>query len=644
MGYNSWNDLECKTSEAQLKAIADRIKELGLLAAGYEYLVVDDCWMLERDANSQRLVEDKKAWPSGMKAFGRYLHEKGFKYGIYTDRGVKTCVGRPASRGREAIDGKLFAEWDVDFVKNDGCGDPECGDVMQGYPQSGSCPDTGKRAAVEKYSLMAKAFNASGRPIVHSICGWQPWFAPVGRRIGHMWRVTADVRDFKGVYEAARVMEKLRRYHGAHGWNDPDMLIGSSEGASLVLTPEQSRAQFSLWAVMSAPLMIGASIMKMSAYDVETYSNVDAIRIDQDASGDAGEVVYSSCPEYPSFKGGVKPDGTPIFDVQWPGGQVFCGAEFASSCAACANNGRDSCKGSCTFIAKGEAGCFPQKATNASGSGEGKKNQVKCGNHYANDCSKCPQGHGRPWCNDDCVWRDEGKCIAKRFEDGWYPWTLGMYQNKEKMQCQLVWTKKLSTGSVALAAVNFASQSAKVVLELKKLKLKWKKTKDAYARDLWKGSSKAVNRTLRLNLEANGGHALLELHDPDSDIAAAEVALSPAPTPPPSPPPPALALATPHVSRSTADKQQSPLGALHEESMRALLARAPRKTLEQLVAKSVSRGIAVTLSDVLDEWPAANDQEYTNMLTSSQILLALASSVILVFLLIIRRRQRLHWQ
>lgn len=23
---------------------------------------------------------------------------------------------------------------------------------------------------------------------VHSICGWEPWFAGIGRRIGHMWR------------------------------------------------------------------------------------------------------------------------------------------------------------------------------------------------------------------------------------------------------------------------------------------------------------------------------------------------------------------------------------------------------------------------------------------------------------------------
>lgn len=30
------------------------------------------------------------------------------------------------------------------------------------------------------------------RPKVHSICGWNPWFAGIGRQIGHMWRGDAQ--------------------------------------------------------------------------------------------------------------------------------------------------------------------------------------------------------------------------------------------------------------------------------------------------------------------------------------------------------------------------------------------------------------------------------------------------------------------
>eukprot|EP00435_Cladocopium_sp_Y103_P053522 s2366_g17.t1 len=127
--------------------------------------------------DSGKLEEDERAFPSGMKSLGDYLHNLGFKYGIYTDRGLKTCASRPASLGFEAQDGRLFASWDVDFVKNDGC---------VGYPESGKCDDEGKKKTVEKYRRMAEALNSSGRPIVHSICGWNPWFAGIGRQIGHI--------------------------------------------------------------------------------------------------------------------------------------------------------------------------------------------------------------------------------------------------------------------------------------------------------------------------------------------------------------------------------------------------------------------------------------------------------------------------
>lgn len=64
--------------------------------------------------------------------------------------------------------------------------------------------------------------NHTGRPMVYSLAGWQPWFASVGGELAHLWRVGADVRDWHGVYEATRLMEQLREYHGHRGWNDPD--------------------------------------------------------------------------------------------------------------------------------------------------------------------------------------------------------------------------------------------------------------------------------------------------------------------------------------------------------------------------------------------------------------------------------------
>lgn len=52
-----------------------------------------------------------------MKALADYVHNIGFKFGIYTDRGTATCVGRPGSQGYETIDAQTYAKWGVDFVK-----------------------------------------------------------------------------------------------------------------------------------------------------------------------------------------------------------------------------------------------------------------------------------------------------------------------------------------------------------------------------------------------------------------------------------------------------------------------------------------------------------------------------------------------
>lgn len=67
-------------------------------------------------------------------------------------------------------------------------------------------------------------------------------------------------------------------------WNDPDALIGSSEGTAVHLTQKQSRAQMSLWSTMAAPLEIGSNILNLSDYDLETYKNTE-VYVRSDANG-----------------------------------------------------------------------------------------------------------------------------------------------------------------------------------------------------------------------------------------------------------------------------------------------------------------------------------------------------------------------
>lgn len=99
MGWNSWNYFNCNINENLIKATTDRIVELGLDKKGYTYVNLDDCWQINRDKDTKIIIEDKKNFPSGMAALGKYIHSKGLKFGLYSDAGTNTCQGRPGSYG-----------------------------------------------------------------------------------------------------------------------------------------------------------------------------------------------------------------------------------------------------------------------------------------------------------------------------------------------------------------------------------------------------------------------------------------------------------------------------------------------------------------------------------------------------------------
>jgi hypothetical protein len=120
MGWNSWNRFQCDVSEALIKEMTDAIVATGMRDAGYQYVVIDDCWQVSRDA-AGTIVADPKRFPSGIKALADYVHSKGLKFGLYSDAGSKTCQGRPGSNGYEREDAQQYAEWGVDYLKYDWC-------------------------------------------------------------------------------------------------------------------------------------------------------------------------------------------------------------------------------------------------------------------------------------------------------------------------------------------------------------------------------------------------------------------------------------------------------------------------------------------------------------------------------------------
>jgi len=52
-----------------------------------------------------------------MKNVSSFVHSLGLKFGLYSDRGSKTCGGFPGSLGYEFVDASAYADWGVDSLK-----------------------------------------------------------------------------------------------------------------------------------------------------------------------------------------------------------------------------------------------------------------------------------------------------------------------------------------------------------------------------------------------------------------------------------------------------------------------------------------------------------------------------------------------
>ena len=281
LGWNSWNVFHENINENQIKEIADAMVSSGLKDAGYIYLNLDDNWMdTKRDANGN-LTHNPTTFPSGMKAIADYVHKKGLKFGLYGDRGKRTChhynsnwTSESGSYMKEEQDAKQLAAWGVDYWKYDNC-DPALGSNQQ-----------------EDYTRMSKALRNSGRDIVFSICAWEykDWMPA----IANLWRTTFDIGPawiseswYRGVYQIIDENNDYWQIAKPGHWNDPDMLEVGNSGLSY----EEQKSQMTMWSIMAAPIMISSDVRNMSAETKELYLNKEMIAINQDSLGVQGHRI-----------------------------------------------------------------------------------------------------------------------------------------------------------------------------------------------------------------------------------------------------------------------------------------------------------------------------------------------------------------
>ena len=271
MGWNSWNTFGENINEQMIMEMADFMVEKGLLDAGYEYLVIDDCWSEKKRDENGNLVADHVKFPHGMKYVADYVHSKGLKFGMYSCCGPLTCAGYPGSFGHEFEDAKFFAEVGIDLLKYDNC-----------YH-----PSTSNRLG---YNRMSMALKASGREILFSACNWGnekvwEWARSTGI---HMYRSTGDIFDsFESICRLSESQKPNLGYSSTGCFNDIDMLVVGMKGKGNVgiesgCTDAQYRYHFAMWCMFMSPLMIGCDVRNMSEETFKLLTNKDLIAINQD--------------------------------------------------------------------------------------------------------------------------------------------------------------------------------------------------------------------------------------------------------------------------------------------------------------------------------------------------------------------------
>jgi alpha-galactosidase len=196
------------------------------------------------------------------------------KLGLYTSPGPVTCGGYVGSHGYEEQDARAFAAWGIDYLKYDWCS------AWRVYPPADA------RAVYQK---MGDILRRCGRPIAYSLSPGLPGIWEWARDAGaNLWRTTDDIKDtWQSMSAIGFNQSDLAHLAGPGHWNDPDMLEVGNGG----MTDTEYRTHFSLWCLLAAPLLAGNDLRTMSPETLAILSNREAIAIDQDILGRAGQRV-----------------------------------------------------------------------------------------------------------------------------------------------------------------------------------------------------------------------------------------------------------------------------------------------------------------------------------------------------------------
>lgn len=297
MGFSNWYGYFTRASAADFRYAADKMISSGMADVGYDYLEVDDCWAGGRDQDGNLTGNGK--FPD-MKALADDLHSKGFKAGIYTSPGRKTCANCVGSLGHEEQDAKRFADWGYDLLKYDWCF--TYAPISRVTPQQWTVRGMRVEGYQKPYRQMGELLKRQKRDIVFNLCQygmgevWN-WGAEVG---GNSWRIGEDLgAELHRLFDVALKNARLREHNKPGEWNDPDYIqigwIGNAwtQGPSQPspMSPSEQYAFVSLWCLMASPMLYSGDMSKLDEFTLNILCNPEVIDVNQDPLGQCARVV-----------------------------------------------------------------------------------------------------------------------------------------------------------------------------------------------------------------------------------------------------------------------------------------------------------------------------------------------------------------
>merc|ERR1711907_86538 len=308
MGFNPWNCFGVGRTgtfklhvpwahgfnDTVIRSVADAMVSNGLANAGYKYVNLDCGWTTGfRDKETGRQIVNSTRYPNGIKPLADYVHARGLKFGIYSSASTSQCCSKfykdanDGSLDHEEKDAATYAEYGVDYLKFDGCGQEQ-----------------------RSYLAMRDALNKTGRSIVLSVNGFNMSNVEHAGDFANSWRTTPDddVSFLDSLAPRIFQNDKYAQWAGPGKFNDPDMLeVGNiiSGGFGSVT---DARSHFSLWCIAKAPLIIGTDVTNITSEALDILTNTEAIEVNQDPLGIQARVVWRSARQLkPKSQHGLAP-------------------------------------------------------------------------------------------------------------------------------------------------------------------------------------------------------------------------------------------------------------------------------------------------------------------------------------------------